>query len=86
MCIRDRFATELALSGGNTWQEFELSVDDFKDVELKPLKSWRGVKQLRLDHSEILSPPRNSKMKPLRLGAEWQGNAPEFRNLRWELN
>mgnify|MGYP001166747245 CR=1 FL=1 len=82
----DRFATELALSGGDAWQEFELTVDDFKDVELTPLKSWRGVKQLRLDHSENLRPPRNSKMKPLRLGAEWQGNAPEFRNLRWELN
>ena len=51
----DRFATELALSGGDAWQEFELSVNDFKDVELKPPKAGED-KQLRLDHSENLRP------------------------------
>ena len=82
----DGFATEVSLPGKNEWKAVKLSAGDFQDAELKPLASWKGVKELRLDDVENLRPPRGSKVKPRRLGAQWKGQAPEFRNLRWVAN
>jgi hypothetical protein len=79
----DGHATELALPGKNEWKTVTLSPNDFKDVELKPLANWNGVKELRFDEAETLRPSRGSKAKPRRLGGQWRGKAPEFRNLRW---
>ncbi len=79
----DGYATEVALPGKNEWKVFQLSANDFKDAELKPLPSFSGGKQLRLDVSDNLRPSRSSKAKPRRLGGQWKGKAPEFRNLRW---
>ena len=79
----DGYATEVALPGKNEWKVFQLSANDFKDAELKPLPSFSGGKQLRLDESDNLRPSRSSKAKPRRLGGQWKGKAPEFRNLRW---
>ena len=82
----DAFATEVALPGQNEWKAVELSANDFKDAELKPLANWKEVKELRLDESDNLRPPRGSKAKPRRLGGQWKGKAPEFRDLRWLEN
>ena len=79
----DGYATELALPGKNQWKAVTLSANDFKDAELKPLANWNGVKELRFDEAETLRPSRGSKAKPRRLGGQWRGKAPEFRNLRW---
>jgi hypothetical protein len=79
----DTFATDLALRGKNEWQEISLSANDFKDAELKSLANWKGVKELRFDESDNLRPPRGSKAKTRRLGGQWKGQDPEFRNLRW---
>lgn len=79
----DGHATELALPGKNQWKAVTLSANDFKDAELKPLANWNGVKELRFDEAETLRPSRGSKAKPRRLGGQWRGKAPEFRNLRW---
>jgi len=79
----DGYAAELSLPGKNEWKKIILSPNDFKDAELKPLADWEGIKELRLDEADNLRPPRGSKAKPRRLGAQWQGKAPEFRNLRW---
>ncbi|MBT3636442.1 MAG: hypothetical protein HN531_05860 [Opitutae bacterium] len=79
----DAFATEVALPGKNEWKSVKLSANDFKDAEGKPLADWNGVKELRLDEAENLRPPRGSKAKPRRLGGQWKGQVPEFRNLRW---
>jgi hypothetical protein len=79
----DGFATEVALPGKNEWKEVTLSPDDFHDAELKPLADWKGIKELRLDDVDNLRAPRGSKAKPRRLGAQWKGKAPGFRNLRW---
>jgi len=79
----DGYATEVALPGENKWKAVELSANDFKNAELKPLANWKGVKELRFDESDNLRPPRGSKAKARRLGDPWKGKAPEFRNLRW---
>ena len=81
----DGYATEVALVGKNEWKAVKLSANDFKDAELKPLANWNGVKELRLDESDNLRPPRGSNAKPRRLGGQWKGKGPEFRNLRWGL-
>ncbi len=79
----DGYATELALPGQNQWKAVTLSANDFKDAALKPLANWNGVKELRFDEAETLRPSRGSMAKPRRLGGQWRGKAPEFRNLRW---
>ena len=79
----DGHATEVILPGKKEWKAVELSANDFKNAELKPLANWKGVKELRFDESDNLRPPRGSKAKARRLGGPWQGQVPEFRNLRW---
>ena len=79
----DGYATEVALPGESKWKAVELSANDFKNAELKPLANWEGVKELRFDESDNLRPPRGSKAKARRLGDQWKGKAPEFRNLSW---
>jgi hypothetical protein len=41
---------------------------------------------LQLDAKITLNPGRGSQAKPLKLGADWKGTAPAFRNLRWVTN
>ena len=82
----DGYASEVSLPGKNEWKEITLSANDYKDALLKPLTSWKGTKQLRLDEGDNLRAPRGSNAKPRRLGGQWKGKAPEFRNLRWVVN
>ena len=76
-------ALALNVEEKNEWKAVKLSANDLKDAEMKPLANWNGVKQLRLDEGENLRPPRGSNAKPRRLGGQWKGKAPEFRDLRW---
>ena len=82
----DAFATEVVLPGKNEWKAVKLSANDLKDAEGKPLANWNGVKELRFDEIENLRPSRGSNAKPRRLGGQWKGKAPEFRDLRWLEN
>jgi hypothetical protein len=79
----DALGTEVTLPGKNEWKAVKLSANDFKDAELKSVANWKGVKELRFDESDNLRPPRGSKAKARRLGGQWKGQDPEFRNLRW---
>jgi hypothetical protein len=81
----DDHASEVKLHGKEHWQAIELSPNDFKDAESKPLANWKGIKQFRLDDSERLRPPRGSQAKAKLIGAPWKGKPPEFRNLRWKI-
>jgi pimeloyl-ACP methyl ester carboxylesterase len=81
----DDHASEVRLEGKGKWQAIELSPADFKDAESKPLANWKGIKQFRLEDTERLRPPRESKAKPKLVGAVWKGKPPEFRNLHWTL-
>jgi dienelactone hydrolase len=76
----DKSAAEVKLEGGGQSQQVLLYPTDFKDAEGGVRLDWEGIKELRLSQIEHLRPKDG---KPLRLGAEWQGEAPEFRSLRW---
>lgn len=68
------------LDGGGEWQSIVLFPTDFRDAEGRIRVDWEGVSELRLSDTEHLRPKEG---KPIRLGGDWQGEAPEFRNLRW---
>ena len=82
----DDHASEVQLHGKENWQAIELSPNDFKDAESKPMTNWKGIKQFRLDDSERLRPPRGSQAKAKLIGAPWKGKPPKFRNLRWKTD
>jgi len=76
----DKAAAEVDLEGGSDWQEVVLYPMDFADADGGTKLDWEGVTELRLSEKESLRPKDG---KPVQLGAAWQGEAPEFRNLRW---
>jgi hypothetical protein len=79
----DGYATEVLITGGAEWQSIMLQPADFRDAEEKALSSWTGLKELRLGAKEMLRSKKEGA-KTLSLGGDWNGNAPEFRSLRWE--
>ena len=79
----DEYAAEVSLAGGAEWQSVTLVPADFHDAEGKAHSGWAGVKELRLGSQEVLRSNKEG-VKPVSLGRDWTGTAPEFRNLRWE--
>ena len=79
----DAYATEVKVQGKGLWTSIILQCQDFKNAEAQALESWEGCKELQLDAKITLKPSRGSQAKPSKLGAEWKGEAPSFRNLRW---
>ncbi len=75
----DHYAVEVELSGGFDWQTITLSSSDFTDADESGMAGWKGSKELRLGASETLRGNGITR----KLGAQWKGEAPEFRNLRW---
>jgi len=79
----DGFGSEIKLPGSNIWKEFQFPASAFTNAQFSSLKSWEGIKELRFDDVIDLRPPKGSKVKNRRLGTTWNGDEPEFRNLRW---
>ena len=79
----DEFVTELNIHGSNKWQSYTLSPSDFKNFQMISKKNWKGIKELKIDESEALRPPKGTKLKPIIYGAKWKGSPPEFKSLRW---
>ena len=79
----DGYGVELDLLGNHSWQRFSFSPSALKNAEGKSLPSWGGIRELRLDDTEKLTAPRGSTAKPLKIGTQWEGSPPKFRNLRW---
>jgi len=77
----DNSAAEVALEGGDAWQSVVLEPADFLDVDNKPLADWKLIRSLRLGADQSLS-----GKTPRKVGGNWQGPPPEFRNLRWVAN
>ena len=77
----DDYAAEVQLTGGDKWQKIVLSTADFKNASSSQLSSWKGIKELRLGHLETLRDRK--KNLQLKVGAQWKGAAPAFRNLQW---
>jgi hypothetical protein len=79
----DRYATEIQLDGGSTWQRIVLLPQDFRNVTGDTLHDWKGIKELRLGAQETLRAKRGETAKPSKPGAALQGAKPEVRSLRW---
>ncbi|MGI9239912.1 MAG: alginate lyase family protein [Verrucomicrobiales bacterium] len=82
----DAFAVERQVPGGGEWVSIELGCGDFLDAGGKPLEAWAGIKELRLGSKENLRANGRGKGQRRTLGADWNGDRPEFRNLRWIAN
>jgi len=80
----DDYLAEVNLNGGNQWQNVELSPSDFRNFDGESMEDWTDIRVLKLSHSEHLRPSRGSEEPPRRLGKNWVGDPPQFRNLRWE--
>jgi hypothetical protein len=79
----DSYATEISIERVGYFNKIELACSDFTNAEGKPLKTWEGIKELRLDEEETLRPVRGSKAEPQKLGGPWKGKPPKFKNLCW---
>ena len=79
----DGNASEVALQGGNQWQQVVLTWTDFRDAKGGALKDWKNLKTLGLSAKETLKSKVDGVDKKIELGAEWVGESPEFKNLRW---
>ncbi len=75
----DGYAAEIQLKGGSEWQSIVLKAKDFRDGNGGILNDWSGIVELKLGEQVTLKGKDNS----LKLGAEWKGKKPEFRNLQW---
>ncbi len=82
----DQYAAEIELAGGDAWQEITLAAADFKDASETALPDWGGIRELRLAAEETLRVNRDGDELTRVVGAEWNGAAPRFRNLRWETD
>ena len=79
----DNYASEVFLKGGKEWQSVVLSKKDFQNAKGESLHEWDGIMELRLGTQETLIEKIDYENKKMDFGAEWTGEKPEFRNLRW---
>jgi pimeloyl-ACP methyl ester carboxylesterase len=81
----DGYAAETQLNGGGRWQEIVLAPHDFRNATGDPIASWNNVRRLRIGPTERLNPPPGDTNAPRVIGKPWQGENPQFRNLRWQV-
>jgi hypothetical protein len=79
----DNYASEVQLKGGQERQNVFLSAKDFQNAKGESLPGWNGIMELRLGTQETLKEKIDFENKKMDFGAEWKGEQPEFRNLRW---
>jgi hypothetical protein len=79
----DKFAKEIALKGDPDWQSIVLSAKDFENASGEKLPDWTEIKQFKLSANESLTQNAEGEIERTYLGAEWKGEKPEFKNLRW---
>lgn len=80
----DGFAREIELEGGNQWQSFHFSPGDLKNNEGKGLPGWKDIRQFTFSAKESYRITADGEAELTVLGADWKGEKPEFRDLRWE--
>lgn len=79
----DDHAASVQLTGDNRWQTFTLKASEFQDAGGEPLKSFLGVRQIRLSAKERLRTGRKDQQTSRIVGGTWKGKPPEFRLLKW---
>ena len=50
----DNHAAEVELKGSGEWETVSLQPSDFKDIQEKPLPTWKGIRSLKLAAVEHL--------------------------------
>lgn len=86
VALIDDYAAEVQLHGGDQWQEVRLLPTKFANQAGELLADWNNIRRLKLSPAEHLRPKRGDNTKPRRVGANWQGSPPRFRNLRWHVS
>jgi hypothetical protein len=81
--LLDDYAAEVSLRGGAGWQQIVLSPDDFEKYAGESLPSWNTAKRLTLSAAERLRLGRGQSGESRIVGKKWNGESPQFRNLRW---
>lgn len=81
----DEHAAIVPVVAGDEWQMIVLSPDDFRDADGNSLSVWDGVKRMSLDSAGRLR-SKKERGKSHLVGGNWRGDAPEFRDLRWQPN
>jgi hypothetical protein len=76
----DQFAAECQLAGGSDWQVITLACSDFHDAVDRPLDDWTTVSEFIIADKLSLKSGDTTRM----VGADWTGDLPRFRQLRWE--
>ncbi|MBT7298987.1 MAG: hypothetical protein HN849_05730 [Victivallales bacterium] len=79
----DGFAAEVTLNGNSEWQDLTLFPTDFQDATGQSFLDWAGIRELRIGPQETLRSGNGATRKTRQLGAAWQGEDPELRDLRW---
>lgn len=82
----DEYAAEVQITGGDKWQSIQLRPGDFRNYAGEPLEAWDGARRLKLSPAEHLRPGRGESGQPRRVGANWKGGPPQFRDLRWQVD
>lgn len=76
----DQHARECPLPGGDEWQTVAVGLADLKDALGAELGDWESANELTIGPRVTLRKGDVTKT----LGADWQGDLPEFRQSRWE--
>ena len=82
----DGFAKEIQLKGGSDWQSIVLSAKDFQNALGEKLPNWADIREFKLSANESLKQRAEGEMEKTYLGAEWKGEKPNFKNLKWLKN
>ena len=82
--VLDQHVAIVPLSGGGEVETIQLSFEDFKDIDGKPLTNWLGLRTLKLCPMERLrNNKRGAERKTKSVGKAWTGAPPKFQKLFW---
>ncbi|TWU58586.1 Alpha/beta hydrolase family protein [Rubripirellula tenax] len=79
----DDHAVAVDVTKPDQWQQVMVSRSDLRNHAGESLPDWTGMGKLKLSDTERLQPTKPASGPPKIVGKNWQGNDPQFRNLRW---
>ncbi len=82
----DGFAKEIQLKGGSDWQSIVLSSKDFQNALGEKSPNWADIREFKLSANESLKQRAEGEKEKTYLGAEWKGEKPNFKNMKWVKN
>ena len=79
----DSHAAEIELRGGD-WQSVELAAENFKNAMGETMNDFVSIMELEMSPEETMKRPKGERGGPIKLGGNWNGEKPKFRNLKWK--